>query len=357
MSGASTSTRRARQPTCVTFLQGLQQKNIIHFGQLVRSKRPQKYDYGASKNQQLYGQRKPPEYNLSRVTTDVGVFWSKGDQFVTPQEVDELRADLRPRLKREEYIDDPFYTHLHFLMGLASKKALFRGLLDFLGGQLVPGFSSAAHSNSDAILGSGGTEVHAAVAAAPEEPLLCRHPSENRSLCLRTTVLPAGGEIEFRRWVVATVIAALIVILITAPRFSLIDGMLRDISDQQQTAVPLQDPVKHLLNSVPCNSTLCRRYSELISSCVGRVHGSPCDGLSHFVCGDGACYDRPFESLIRGYLRALAADALTSWRYMPPTSEWPTVDRAGRFVSRVPPSRGQQRRWLIYKHPRRRQRH
>ncbi|XP_075750748.1 lipase lipl-1-like [Rhipicephalus microplus] len=113
---------------------GTSTKNIIHFGQLVRSKRPQKYDYGASKNQQLYGQRKPPEYNLSRVTTDVGVFWSKGDQFVTPQEVDELRADLRPRLKREEYIDDPFYTHLHFLMGLASKKALFRGLLDFLGG-------------------------------------------------------------------------------------------------------------------------------------------------------------------------------------------------------------------------------
>ncbi|KAL1478338.1 hypothetical protein MTO96_035091 [Rhipicephalus appendiculatus] len=101
---------------------------------LVGSKRPQKFDYGASKNQQLYGQRKPPEYNLSRVTTDVGVFWSKGDQFVTPREVDELRADLGARVKREEYIDDPFYTHLHFFMGLASRKALFRNLLDFLGG-------------------------------------------------------------------------------------------------------------------------------------------------------------------------------------------------------------------------------
>ncbi|KAH7946600.1 hypothetical protein HPB52_001844 [Rhipicephalus sanguineus] len=113
---------------------GTSTKNIIHFGQLVGSKRPQKFDYGASKNQQLYGQRKPPLYNLSRVTTDVGIFWSKGDQFVTPREVDELRADLGARVKREEYIDDPFYTHLHFFIGLASRKSLFRNLLGFLGG-------------------------------------------------------------------------------------------------------------------------------------------------------------------------------------------------------------------------------
>ncbi|KAL1475665.1 hypothetical protein MTO96_037121 [Rhipicephalus appendiculatus] len=56
----------------------------------------------------------------------------------------------------------------------------------------------------------------------------------------------------------------------------LIDGMLRQkVSDQYQTAVPPQDPAMHLLSSVSCNSTLCRRYSELISSCAGHGGGSP----------------------------------------------------------------------------------
>ncbi|KAH6929211.1 hypothetical protein HPB50_024427 [Hyalomma asiaticum] len=112
---------------------GTSTKNIIHFGQLVGSKRPQKFDYGASKNQQ----RKPPEYDISRVTTDVGIFWSKGDQFVTPREVDELLYALGSRVKRQEYIDDPFYTHLHFFIGLASRKSLFKNLLDFLAGYPV----------------------------------------------------------------------------------------------------------------------------------------------------------------------------------------------------------------------------
>ncbi|KAH7938155.1 hypothetical protein HPB49_020974 [Dermacentor silvarum] len=102
--------------------------------QLVGSKRPQKFDYGSSKNLEVYGQRVPPEYNLSRVTTDVGIFWSKGDEFVTPREVDELRSALGARVKREEYIADPFFTHLHFFFGLASRKYLFKNLLDFLAG-------------------------------------------------------------------------------------------------------------------------------------------------------------------------------------------------------------------------------
>ncbi|XP_054922907.1 lysosomal acid lipase/cholesteryl ester hydrolase-like [Dermacentor andersoni] len=113
---------------------GTSTKNVIHFGQLVGSKRPQKFDYGSSKNLEVYGQRKPPEYNLSRVTTDVGIFWSEGDQFVTPREVGELRAALGARVKREWYIGDPFFTHLHFFIGLASKKYLFKNLLDFLAG-------------------------------------------------------------------------------------------------------------------------------------------------------------------------------------------------------------------------------
>ncbi|XP_070394511.1 lipase lipl-1-like isoform X4 [Dermacentor albipictus] len=35
---------------------GTSMKNVIHYAQLVRSKRAQKFDYGASKNNEVYGQ-------------------------------------------------------------------------------------------------------------------------------------------------------------------------------------------------------------------------------------------------------------------------------------------------------------
>ncbi|KAH7937299.1 hypothetical protein HPB49_010470 [Dermacentor silvarum] len=146
--------------------------------------------------------------------------------------------------------------------------------------------------------------------------------------------LPASNSVEsvadteFTRWMVATAIALVLLALITGLAF-FIDSMFRHTgSDRYQTEAPFPFPAKHLLSSVACNSTLCRRYSELIASCAGHGGGSPCEGLSHFVCGEGVCYGRPFEELLRGYLRALAADALASWKGTQLTSHWPAVDRA-----------------------------
>ncbi|XP_065309930.2 uncharacterized protein [Dermacentor albipictus] len=137
-----------------------------------------------------------------------------------------------------------------------------------------------------------------------------------------------GGDIEIGRWLLATVIAVIILVLITGLAF-LIDGMWRrSDGDRDRPKPPSLVPGKHLLSAVACNSTLCRRYSELISSCVGHGQASPCEGLSRFVCGEGACYSRPIEGLVRGFLRALAADALASWRLQPAHSSWPPVDRA-----------------------------
>ncbi|KAH6931482.1 hypothetical protein HPB50_024674 [Hyalomma asiaticum] len=145
-----------------------------------------------------------------------------------------------------------------------------------------------------------------------------------------------GGDIEFGRWLLATVIAVAILLVITGLAF-LIDGMWRRSGgDRGHTEPPPVVPGRQLLDTVTCNSTLCSRYSELISSCVGHGGGSPCEGLSRFVCGEGACFGRPLEVLVRGFLRALAADALASWD--PQSAQqgqpWPAVDRAAALYKR-----------------------
>ncbi|XP_042149604.1 lysosomal acid lipase/cholesteryl ester hydrolase [Ixodes scapularis] len=112
---------------------GTSMKNIIHFDQLVKSKKPQKFDYGEEINQEYYGQRRPPLYKLANVKTDVGIFWSKGDEFVPPENVKILIKELGPRVKKNHYIDDPYYTHLHFAIALVNPKYLYPDLLEFLG--------------------------------------------------------------------------------------------------------------------------------------------------------------------------------------------------------------------------------
>ncbi|KAH9380633.1 hypothetical protein HPB48_020902 [Haemaphysalis longicornis] len=74
----------------------------------------------------------PPEYKLSNVKTDVGIFWSRGDQFVPPENVRELIRDLGPRVKKNHFIDDPYYTHVHFAVALNNPEVLHKDLLEFL---------------------------------------------------------------------------------------------------------------------------------------------------------------------------------------------------------------------------------
>ncbi|XP_064487606.1 gastric triacylglycerol lipase-like isoform X2 [Ornithodoros turicata] len=104
-----------------------------YMNMLIASKRAQKFDYGPEVNSEVYGQVDPPEYTLGNVRTDVGLFWSKGDQFVPPEDVEELAAALGERVKKTHYIDDPFYTHMHFAVSNNNPTVLYKDLQEFLG--------------------------------------------------------------------------------------------------------------------------------------------------------------------------------------------------------------------------------
>ncbi|XP_050046766.1 lipase 3-like [Dermacentor andersoni] len=122
-----------RLPVYLHFMPGgTSTKNIVHFAQLVASARPQKFDYGPRRNMLIYGQRVPAEYRLGNVRTDVGIFWSRGDHVITPPNVQELIRELGPHVAMDHFIDDPYYTHAHFLVALNNPDVLFGRLLAFL---------------------------------------------------------------------------------------------------------------------------------------------------------------------------------------------------------------------------------
>ncbi|XP_077534430.1 lipase member K-like [Haemaphysalis longicornis] len=61
---------------------------------LVQQKHFQKYDHGPAGNRQLYGQERPPEYNVSSVNVPVGLFWGLNDWIATPEDVRGLAKKL-----------------------------------------------------------------------------------------------------------------------------------------------------------------------------------------------------------------------------------------------------------------------
>jgi hypothetical protein len=50
-----------------------------HLFQLAKSGRFQKYDLGKDGNMKRYGMKKPPQYNLTAITSPMIIFWSATD--------------------------------------------------------------------------------------------------------------------------------------------------------------------------------------------------------------------------------------------------------------------------------------
>lgn len=110
---------------------GTSVKNMIHFAQLVREKRFQKFDYGSSKNMAIYGQKIPPAYNVSGVKIPVGLFWSLNDWFADPTDVNILTEQL-PNLTLNYQVPDPEFTHIDFILGMHANDIVYNAMMKLM---------------------------------------------------------------------------------------------------------------------------------------------------------------------------------------------------------------------------------
>jgi len=79
-------------------MRGLSFKELKQMCQHMRANRLQKFDYGPVRNQVLYGQPKPPEYDLSNIgVRDWIIVAAANDALSTPQVVDHLIKIVNPK--------------------------------------------------------------------------------------------------------------------------------------------------------------------------------------------------------------------------------------------------------------------
>ncbi|CAG0895845.1 unnamed protein product [Cyprideis torosa] len=93
---------------------GTSTKNVLHFAQGVKRPGFHMFDYGTASNQEIYGQEEPPEYDLSKTTVPVFLYYGENDWLTVPRDVLWLSKRL-PNLKGLDRIPFKKFNHLDFL--------------------------------------------------------------------------------------------------------------------------------------------------------------------------------------------------------------------------------------------------
>lgn len=106
-------------------------KQLFHFGHLIRYKRFCQYDFGAYRNQQIYGRRTPPNYNLKKCTVPVAIIYSERDTLAAADDV-RLLPNALPNVVEIRRVDDDIFNHIDFIWASDAKELVYDYIIDWM---------------------------------------------------------------------------------------------------------------------------------------------------------------------------------------------------------------------------------
>lgn len=105
-------------------------KNLRHLFQMIRQGTFSYYDYGFFKNLRIYGQTKPPAFDLSRIPSSLPLWIGYGgsDGLADPTDVQHTLSELqsKPELL---YLEN--YGHIDYVMSTTAKEDVFDHMISF----------------------------------------------------------------------------------------------------------------------------------------------------------------------------------------------------------------------------------
>ncbi|KAF2887085.1 hypothetical protein ILUMI_19088 [Ignelater luminosus] len=101
----------------------------LHYAQLFKSKKFRKYDYGEEKNLEIYGQSSPPDYDLSRITAPLAMYYGDKDLYCNKEDVDRTAAEVS-NLVTKKVIKG--FNHLDVLWGIDVVQLVFKDVIELM---------------------------------------------------------------------------------------------------------------------------------------------------------------------------------------------------------------------------------
>ncbi|XP_015266042.1 PREDICTED: lipase member M-like [Gekko japonicus] len=103
-------------------------KQIIHWGQLIKTRETRYFDYG-SENIEKYNQTIPPLYRIEDITVPVAI-WTGGQDWVSqPEEAEQLSSRLK-NVIHFKYLPD--WNQWDFIWGLDAPQRMYSEILDLM---------------------------------------------------------------------------------------------------------------------------------------------------------------------------------------------------------------------------------
>lgn len=110
---------------------GTSSKTMVHYAQEIESGYFRQYDYGETRNMEVYNHFEPPNYNLSKITIPIVLFTGDNDWLSSRIDVTRLVNELP---KKPVIYKVPFnkFNHIDFLWAIDAPKLVYKTLLEML---------------------------------------------------------------------------------------------------------------------------------------------------------------------------------------------------------------------------------
>ncbi|CAG9783225.1 unnamed protein product [Diatraea saccharalis] len=112
-------------------LSGTSTKNLLHFAQLIVSKKFKRFDEGLDGNMKRYNTRKPPLYNVSQITSPVVLMSARNDLLSNLKDVETLTSKL-PNLVENYIVPIRKWSHVNYVYDERAQEYVNPKILEYL---------------------------------------------------------------------------------------------------------------------------------------------------------------------------------------------------------------------------------
>jgi len=93
-------------------------RNLVHYGQIIKAKQFQRYDWGIDENMKKYNSETPPKYDLSAIQVKMALLSGDVDALGDPTDIAWLKDESKSGLRKDLVVmaNEYHYGHNSFMM-------------------------------------------------------------------------------------------------------------------------------------------------------------------------------------------------------------------------------------------------